>query len=314
MKFRCECAFEGYCDKHMVVKSQREVDICNGMATVPVHTRNTYIHAWERFEYPGQPDKPKRKPKDVSSFDASASLERVKKLKARLLMRHSFVHGDRDYPELAGPLDFDNIKRHCLFFIMPLAGKGSWVWKSQIERLCKHLHLFDKICVGVVTDKPEARFPLMHPKYVMEEFAKHGYTQEQVFFILKPNNRRKREGITFREQLEYVMTDDPNTIVFYGQAKGIQYAAEPTNKIHTWVQAMYKYTYENYEEAQKALNTHAFAGRFKRYGQFNTPRNHKWHYSGSFYWFRAADLWKRQWSYIDAAFFAVESWPGLQPH
>jgi len=310
--FECVCSQAGQCSKHFIFKNSREYEICNDTAEIQANVRQRYIDAWERFEYPGQPEKPPKGKKVVLDTVAKENARAaVAAVKARLLLRHTFIHKDREYPELLGPLDLAKLTRHCLFFIMPLAGKGDWVWKRQIERLCKHLHLFDKICVGVVTSKPDVRFPLVHSKYVVQEFEKYGYTKEKINFIVKPNNRRKREGITFLEQLEYVMTDDPNTIVFYGQAKGIQYAADPTSRIHKWTEAMYEHTYENYEKAQEALNTHIFAGSFKKYGQFNTPRNHKWHYSGSFYWFRAADLWKRQWAYIDGAFFGVESWPGL---
>jgi hypothetical protein len=309
MTFECICKEPGACSKHLIAKNAQEFAICNGTAEIRSSTRQGYINSWERFEYPGQPDKPAKKGK--SSRNVIDAKDRVKKLKIKLRERHNFIHGDRYYPELAGPLDLEKLTRHCLFFIMPLAGKNDWVWKWQIERLCKHLHLFEKICIGVVTSAPDARFPLVPPEYVVEEFAKYGYTEREINFVVRPNSRRKREGIAFKDQLDYVMTDDPNTIIFYGQAKGVQYAGDPKSHIHLWVRAMYKHTYENYDKAQEALNTHAFAGSFKKYGQFNTPRNHRWHYSGSFYWFRAADLWNRQWSYVDAAFFAVESWPGL---
>jgi hypothetical protein len=58
------------------------------------------------------------------------------------------------------------------------------------------------------------------------------------------------------------------------------------------------------------LESHVFAGSFKRYGMFTTPGNHKWHYSGTFYWFRNQPVFERDWRKIDRKFFGSESWPG----
>ena len=66
----------------------------------------------------------------------------------------------------------------------------------------------------------------------------------------------------------------------------------------------------NWKEAIESLNGFGCTGSFKRYGQFNTAGNHKWHYSGTFYWLRSLDLFLRNWEYIDQSFFGTESYVG----
>jgi hypothetical protein len=47
---------------------------------------------------------------------------------------------------------------------------------------------------------------------------------------------------------------------------------------------------------------------------FGTPRNHRWHYSGTFYWFRNRDVFQRDWRTVDQKFFGTEAYPGLLFH
>jgi hypothetical protein len=54
----------------------------------------------------------------------------------------------------------------------------------------------------------------------------------------------------------------------------------------------------------------SMAGAFRKFGQFTTPGNHRWHYSGTNYWFRHDDVFSRDWQKLDQHFFGTESWPG----
>lgn len=58
------------------------------------------------------------------------------------------------------------------------------------------------------------------------------------------------------------------------------------------------------------------AGSFKRYADFDLIRNWHWHYSGTFFWFRNADVFQNQnWCRLHPNFTGqVEAWPaGLFP-
>lgn len=73
---------------------------------------------------------------------------------------------------------------------------------------------------------------------------------------------------------------------------------------------MYRTCLDDWERVQEHLTTKAMTGSFKRYGQFTTRGNHRWHYSGTFYWFRNRDVFQRNWRHVDRKFFGTESWPG----
>ena len=59
------------------------------------------------------------------------------------------------------------------------------------------------------------------------------------------------------------------------------------------------------------LLTHATAGAFRKFG--NPQRNGwgLWHYSGSLYWFRNRDAFRRNWRYVPERFYGTEAWPGI---
>ena len=61
---------------------------------------------------------------------------------------------------------------------------------------------------------------------------------------------------------------------------------------------------------QRALEQYSIAGSFRRFGEFSTPGNHRWHFSGTFYWFRNNAVFSRIWNQIDRVYFGVEAWPG----
>jgi hypothetical protein len=133
----------------------------------------------------------------------------------------------------------------------------------------------------------------------------------EVFSV--PNNPRIREGATFTKLLEYVQ--DRDGITFYCHAKGSRHVNFTENTIvRQWTEAMYLACLNDIARVLTDLCGHCMTGPFKRYGMFKTSGNHRWHYSGSFYWFRNSDVFARNWTKLDRQFFAVESWPGLMFH
>lgn len=197
----------------------------------------------------------------------------------------------------------DSCKKNLLMHIWPTKGNNAWRWNC--DRIKKRIDLFNgKRAIGIAyddkTESPE----------VVKEYMK-GYVDD---FVIVKNNPFKREGTTFTELLEKVESKDKNEITFFCQAKGVRHGGNFENNeftLHLWTDAMYRICLDNWNSVKNNLKDFAMTGSFRRFGQFKTPGNNQWHYSGSFYWFRNKDVFERNWRNLDNMIFAVESWPGL---
>jgi hypothetical protein len=197
----------------------------------------------------------------------------------------------------------DKIIKHLIYHIWPVKSFGTWQW--NLDRLLKSIGQFNgrrimAIATSEETDSADA---------VMDYLKGHDFE-----FLSFRNDKRKRETISFGRMLEQVQSLDLKEVVFCGHAKGVRHKRVLENDGSTvirWAEAMYETVYENWEGAKIILEHKAMAGSFKRYGQFTTPGNWRWHYSGTFYWFRSCHVFNRNWRKVDNRFFGTESWPGL---
>lgn len=197
----------------------------------------------------------------------------------------------------------EECNRNFLMHIWPTKDSSAWRWNC--DQVLKYQHLFNSkrvigIAYGDNTESPD----------VVKEYLKD-FTDD---FVVVRNDPKIREGATFLKLLEAVACVCPNEFTFYCHAKGARHKAgfnTEGSTLHMWTEAMYYHCLSNWEIIRRSLEKKAMTGCFKRYGNFKTPGNHRWHYSGSFYWFRNKDVFSRNWNKIDKMFFAVESWPGL---
>jgi hypothetical protein len=193
------------------------------------------------------------------------------------------------------------ITRDLVYHCWPVRGKGTW--QANLDQLLARIDLFNgRRLMGIVTSKDADP-----PEAVREYVAGHGFE-----FIVAANEKQRRECVTFLPMLDRIQNTDPNRVFFFAHAKGVRHAAHDNQgtTVHRWARAMYETCLDDWDAAQAALESHAFAGAFRRFGQFTTPGNHRWHYSGSFYWGRSMWLFRDNWRNVDNKFFGVESWPG----
>lgn len=218
----------------------------------------------------------------------------------------------RTYPMLCNA-DFTAPIRHLLFHMMPLADGQEWCWKKHVRQICEGIKQFNgQKIITIATPGPRDTIRYSCPDDVVKEFDKYG--SFDINFLILQNKRTLREVVSFVPMLTKVQSTDPQQAVFYGHCKGITHPAD--SMCHVWSDAMYETVYNNWPQVQIALERYGIAGSFKSYGQFNTRGNHRWHYSGTFFWFRSASVFVRNWSKVDGSFYGVESWPGLlfRPH
>lgn len=188
-----------------------------------------------------------------------------------------------------------NLIYHCC----PLGG-----YKWNVEQIKKRWHVFDGIkIVAIATglgldpvDKVKALFP------------------PDVRFIEVQNDRVIRETVSFRPLLEALKKQaDPDSVTFYAHSKGISHRGPLLETIRLWTTLMYQHNLDNQQKVDEHLEQYPITGCFRRNGKFKVfPKDAgPWHYSGTFFWFRNADVFSRSWFQIAHHQYGTEIWPGV---
>lgn len=199
-------------------------------------------------------------------------------------------------PETAKTITGDP-SRNLIYHLWPKIGNSSWQW--NLDELKSRIGLFDGVrSIAVVTD--DATDSANDVREYMSDVRIDNW-------IELPNNAKIREGQTFFQLME-TLPRDGNSVTFYGHGKGVRHHAGSLTK--RWAAMQYEVCLDDYESVRRGLGSFPMVGAFKRYGQFKFVGNHQWHYSGTNYWFRNADVFLRNWRRLQAGFFAgVEAWP-----
>ena len=194
--------------------------------------------------------------------------------------------------------------RNLLYHVCPFKGNG--VWQRNIEQLLERIDLFNgKRVVGIVTGGN-----CDPPQMVIDAFK--GHVQD---FIIERNNPKLREVVTFLPLWERVETDDPYQATFYGHSKGVTKPVNPGVTCHPWRDVMFETCLDYWPLVEKVLTQYPIAGSFKKIGAGFFSSHSAWHYSGTFYWVRNAELFKnRNWRNVDRMWWGNESWPGIIFH
>ena len=208
------------------------------------------------------------------------------------------------------PVEFVNLEdavRHLTFHVYPVADYGAWQWNC--DRLLKNSGLFNgRRIIAVATD--QTTDSVSDVKRYLADFADE--------FVEVPNNSVLREGVTWLPMLEKLQSlDSQFDVTFSCHAKGVRHRIEPEDHptgstIFPWTQAMWD-TCSNWGIVRPLLESHATVGSFRRIGGHPNTINSfgEWHYSGTFYWWRNRDAFRRKWKEFPKTFFGTEAWPGI---
>ncbi len=213
--------------------------------------------------------------------------------------------------------------RHLLYHIYPVAGNGAW--QRNVAALVARMGLFNgKRIVAIVTDPPTGRVPESSsphgpdayrifgacdsPDAVRAAFGRHA---DSVEFVHLTNDPDKRESLTHGPLFSRVESLDPTHVTFYGQAKGV--TRPPNHPAHEWADVLYRTHLDYWPLVAEQLNSFALTGAFKKLGAGWSKGQSlsSWHYSGSFMWFRNAELFSRNWRTIDDFWGGIEPYPSL---
>ena len=196
-----------------------------------------------------------------------------------------------------------NVIINLMYHVYPISGKGVWEW--NVDQILKRIDLFNgrrivSIAIDNSTDSPDK---------VKKRFGKA--VSE---YIVVKNVSKYREVVPFVPVLSVLESLNPNEVTFCGHAKGIRQDIVTwnghTNPVRNWTEAMYITTLDNWPLISDLLKDKAMAGSFRRFGQFRVKGSKKWHYSGTFYWFRHIDVFSKNWQYVPLRFWGTEAWPG----
>lgn len=310
----CECPGPGYCNRHKINKSETLYNHCQLRRINSID----YWRAWEEGRLgataPESPELLQRGAGDkVARAITRVSRGRVRPCggcKRRQAALNSMLPGNK-YPEItATPIEWEHTTRNLLYYIWPVASNDFWKW--NLDQLKRRLPLFNGtlFCTIAVDDTT------VKPNEVVDYIA-----DDRVQYLTVKNNRKLRESAHWATALAQVETLDPLQMTFAAHAKcvrlpfrfGCVQKSDPcdTHVTAKWAEAMYATCLDYPSLVADQLSQFAMTGSFKRHGQFTTRGNHRWHYSGTFYWFRNRDVFQRNWAKVDKRFFGSESWPGL---
>lgn len=206
---------------------------------------------------------------------------------------------EADGPHLyLGP--FESPTRALTYHVWPTMRSDCWRW--NVEQLSRRAGLFNGPKVlGVAIDETTHS-----ADEVVRHAAAGGLTFDRV--IVVRNNPKLREVVTFRPMLEAIgmPSRDPGLVVFSAHAKGTQY--EDGSFTRDWTELMYRSCLDYWPLVEQHLRHALFTGSFREFGLLGKWKD--WAYSGTFYWWRAAEIAKREWWAVDNWFAGSESWPG----
>ena len=201
-------------------------------------------------------------------------------------------------------LSLNNATRHLTFHIWPVKDFGAWQWNC--DRLLANANIFNGRRIVAIAADSQSDTPEMVKEYLA------GFTDE---VIVVPNDTKLREVATWLPMLKllepYQSADD---VTFSCHAKCVRHRITADNEgstVFRWTQAMWELC-SRWDIVQPLLENAATVGAFRRFG----PHSHKegfgpWHFSGTFYWWRNRDSFRRNWTYAPQKMFGTEAWPGI---
>ena len=168
-------------------------------------------------------------------------------------------------------------------------------WRDAVEELRQRAALFDgRRVFGVATGSD-----LESPDAVCDAV---GDLATDV--IVLANDPSLREVMTFPSMMS-ALRGLPGRL-FYCHSKG---ATHPPNSVcQEWRRVMFETCLDHPRLIECMLERYPICGPFRRFGGLGVP----WHFSGSFYWLRCADLWAQDWGNVQQFWYGVETYPSWQ--
>lgn len=195
------------------------------------------------------------------------------------------------------------MQRHLLYHLYPLRSNNGWL--ENVSALTGRLGLFSgRRLVAVATGPRTVTFA--------EACRAFGRYREQVELFEVRNDDQLWEVATFLPLFERIAGAPAGDVFLWAHAKGVRGNwIEATTR---WREALYSLYMDYWPEVEKLLERFPVVGAFKKLGPGWPPHQSlsTWHYSGSWCWYRAGDLFgKSDWRRIDQFMHGIEPYPSL---
>lgn len=190
--------------------------------------------------------------------------------------------------------------RHLLYHVYP---RHNSTWRERVLRLRERIDLFNgRKVIAVATD-----LTTDGADHVEDALAGTGCE-----FVTVKNDPTRREVATFLPLFEPLSSlTEPGHATLYGHAKGVCRPRAAT--CHRWAEVLEE-TMFDWGAVAPVLDAFPLAGSFRKRGR-GWPVHQsasEWHYSGSWHWFRNAELFtKSDWRRIDDFWSGIEPFPSL---
>lgn len=283
--------------------------ICEGTADLPLYRINAYRQKWGLSALAAKPEGVLESQSSSPDMRSRGLGDRVargiqrmtlgkvkpcggcKKRAARLNEWFPAKHTPLVPRAFGGPP-----RRNLIYHVYPVRANDLWRW--NVEQLLRRIDLFDgRRVVAIVTDRSTHAADTVQRAF--------GNTVSD--WIVRTNDKRLGEALTFGDLLLAVMDSDPQAITFYGHAKGVTRKPSERPVIQHWTQRMYECCLDDPEAVAELLVGHGVAGAYRRHQRLGKA---SWYYSGSFFWVRHAHAVARNWEFAEKRYWAAESWPG----
>ena len=197
-------------------------------------------------------------------------------------------------------ISLDEPIRHLTMHVWPTTHQDMWRW--NLEQITARAELFNgRKVLGVVYD-----YKSHFPDEVLAESARLGIVWDDV--VVRRNTTKLGEVKTWLLRLEKLSpeTAAENEVVFACHAKGVRH---DYGAVIPWASLMYEACLDNWWSVREHLESVVMTGAMKQ-----GRDGWRWEYSGSFYWFRLAEIGRRNWRNIEGHYAGTETWPAVQCH
>ena len=194
--------------------------------------------------------------------------------------------------------------KHMAYYLAPF--KNNDQWARNVNELFRRIKIFDGRRIVAV-----AHGLGMHdPRKIRELFHRRGC---EVHIV--PHQPSKYDSNGFPSLLRLHYPAEPDAVLWYGHGKGVSANwnrnGRTAEHLQWWRNTMYHYTLDRWEQCLELLKTHSCVGTH-RMGQGGVFKNrYKWHFAGTFFWVRCADLYGQpDWSAFDESGYCSELYMG----
>lgn len=234
---------------------------------------------------------------------------RVKRLPTKIEARLESCPAGKWFEDVRPAKPLVNPVRNLIYHLLPTTLHDGW--KRNLDELAKRWSVFNgrKYLSVVTTDgginntRNGAALKTVPSLDVMAYCEHLGITWTEVRQVT--NNGKLGEVVSLPWLLDAVMNDNQNEVTFYGHSKGTSRPQGAT--LDHWRDSMYHYCLDDMASVDRALERFSCAASLLR----NDPMSaNKWHPSGTFFWFRNADLFAKDWRAIQQSYHGAEAYIG----